>query len=184
MPGTGPLADARRGVPAAIRDSAGEARARVPRGDRRMPRADAAHIALPAGEQFTLEYVTGKSWSGYNWYQGNFQQPDPGQHRPADLHRSRDRPRVPRGLSRAPRLQRAARAAPGAGARLARVLGVPAVLAAVAHRGRHGELRHRGRVSRRGARRRSSATCCSRSPGSIPSTAARYYEVLARPRRR
>jgi hypothetical protein len=25
------------------------------------------------GEYFTLEYVTGKSWSGYNWYQGNAQ---------------------------------------------------------------------------------------------------------------
>jgi hypothetical protein len=30
------------------------------------------HIALPAEEEFTLEYVTGKSWSGYNWYQGNY----------------------------------------------------------------------------------------------------------------
>ncbi|MFZ5496816.1 MAG: hypothetical protein ACOZE5_15965 [Verrucomicrobiota bacterium] len=28
-------------------------------------------IPLPAGESFTLEYVTGRSWSGYNWYQGN-----------------------------------------------------------------------------------------------------------------
>ncbi|HYI12497.1 MAG TPA: hypothetical protein VEK57_25815 [Thermoanaerobaculia bacterium] len=32
----------------------------------------ADHMALPAGESFTVEYVTGKSWSGYNWYQGNF----------------------------------------------------------------------------------------------------------------
>jgi hypothetical protein len=31
-----------------------------------------AHVALPANERFTVEYVTGKSWSGYNWYQGNF----------------------------------------------------------------------------------------------------------------
>jgi len=31
-----------------------------------------AHTTLPAGEQFTVEYVTKKSWSGYNWYQGNF----------------------------------------------------------------------------------------------------------------
>jgi hypothetical protein len=31
-----------------------------------------AHITLPPGESFTLEYVTGKSWSGYNWYQGNY----------------------------------------------------------------------------------------------------------------
>jgi hypothetical protein len=30
------------------------------------------HIALPAGESFTVEYVTNKSWSGYNWYQGGF----------------------------------------------------------------------------------------------------------------
>ena len=28
------------------------------------------HIALPANEAFTLEYVTGKSWSGYNWFKG------------------------------------------------------------------------------------------------------------------
>lgn len=27
-------------------------------------------IPLPAGESFTLEYVTGKPWAGYNWYQG------------------------------------------------------------------------------------------------------------------
>lgn len=30
------------------------------------------HIPLPEGESFTVEYVTGKSWSGYNWYQGGF----------------------------------------------------------------------------------------------------------------
>ncbi len=30
------------------------------------------HITLPPGETFTVEYVTGKSWSGYNWYQGNY----------------------------------------------------------------------------------------------------------------
>ena len=28
-------------------------------------------IPLPAGEEFTLEYVTGKPWAGYNWYQGS-----------------------------------------------------------------------------------------------------------------
>ncbi|MET3132106.1 hypothetical protein AAKU55_002376 [Oxalobacteraceae bacterium GrIS 1.11] len=31
------------------------------------------HIALPAGENFALEFVGDKPWSGYNWYQGNFQ---------------------------------------------------------------------------------------------------------------
>ena len=32
----------------------------------------AAHVQLPASESFTLEYVTNKPWSGYNWYQGNY----------------------------------------------------------------------------------------------------------------
>jgi len=27
---------------------------------------------LPANESFTVEYVTNKPWSGYNWYQGNY----------------------------------------------------------------------------------------------------------------
>jgi hypothetical protein len=31
-----------------------------------------AHVTLPEGERFTVEYVTNKSWSGYNWYQGGF----------------------------------------------------------------------------------------------------------------
>jgi hypothetical protein len=30
------------------------------------------HVKLPPDEHFTVEYVTNKSWSGYNWYQGNF----------------------------------------------------------------------------------------------------------------
>jgi hypothetical protein len=30
------------------------------------------YVELPPTESFTVEYVTGKSWSGYNWYQGNF----------------------------------------------------------------------------------------------------------------
>ena len=29
-------------------------------------------LGLPMQERFTVEYVTNKSWSGYNWYQGNF----------------------------------------------------------------------------------------------------------------
>lgn len=29
-------------------------------------------VDLPEGEDFVLEYVTDKSWSGYNWYQGNY----------------------------------------------------------------------------------------------------------------
>jgi hypothetical protein len=30
------------------------------------------HIELPPGENFKTEFVTGKSWSAYNWYQGGF----------------------------------------------------------------------------------------------------------------
>ena len=30
-------------------------------------------IDLPPGESFTVEYVTDKSWSGYNWYKGDYQ---------------------------------------------------------------------------------------------------------------
>ena len=33
-------------------------------------RRTAAHVALPAGETFTVEYVTGQPWSAYNWFQG------------------------------------------------------------------------------------------------------------------
>lgn len=29
------------------------------------------YIALPAGEDFRIEYVKGEVWSAYNWYQGN-----------------------------------------------------------------------------------------------------------------
>ena len=29
------------------------------------------HIQLPKDERFDMAFVTGKSWSGYNYYQGN-----------------------------------------------------------------------------------------------------------------
>jgi hypothetical protein len=29
------------------------------------------HIRLPENERYTLEYVTGTNWGGYNWYQGD-----------------------------------------------------------------------------------------------------------------
>jgi hypothetical protein len=35
-------------------------------------RRTAQHIPLPLGESFRIEYVSGKPWSAYNWYQGNF----------------------------------------------------------------------------------------------------------------
>jgi hypothetical protein len=32
----------------------------------------AERLRLPAGETFTVEYVTGQSWSAYNWYKGDY----------------------------------------------------------------------------------------------------------------
>jgi hypothetical protein len=71
VPGKGPLSD---------RVDALQERFTVPR-DRLDPvmraaidecrRRTARHIALPANERFTLEFVTGKSWGGYNWYKGD-----------------------------------------------------------------------------------------------------------------
>ena len=35
-------------------------------------RRTARHINLPVGESFDMEFVTGKTWSGYNYYKGNY----------------------------------------------------------------------------------------------------------------
>lgn len=35
-------------------------------------RRTAQHIDLPADETFDMEFVTGKTWSGYNYYKGNY----------------------------------------------------------------------------------------------------------------
>jgi hypothetical protein len=71
VPGRGPLAE---------RVEAFQSRFIIPR-ERLEPVMRAAidecrrrtvrHIALPANERFTLEFVTGKSWGGYNWYKGD-----------------------------------------------------------------------------------------------------------------
>ncbi len=88
-------------------------------------------------------------------------QPHPGQHRSPDFRRPGHRPRVPRGISRPSRLQRAAREDAGSRPRLGRVLGVPAAIATVAHRRGIGQLRHRHRVPSR----RAGAT---RADGDLP----------------
>ena len=121
--------------------------------------------------------------------QGRLPQPDPGQHRPADLHRPRDRPRLPRGLSRPPRLQRAAREAPACASAAGWSSRSTAVHAAVADRRGHRQLRHRGGVPRRGARRVRARACSSRWPGStrrgrrvLPGAGARRAARLRRQR--
>ena len=118
--------------------------------DRRLPRAHArSTCTLPAGRALHRRVRHQQVVERLQLVSGRLPQPDPGQHRPADLHRPRDRSRLPRGLPRASRLQRAAREAPGQGSRLDRVHRLSAVLAAVADRRGHRELRHRGRLSRR-----------------------------------
>ena len=72
IPGTGPLA---------TRVDAFNERFVIPK-ERLKPVFDAAiaecrkrtteHIALPADESFVMEFVTGKPWSGYNYYQGKY----------------------------------------------------------------------------------------------------------------
>jgi len=72
VPGEGPLAD---------RVEAYLDRFTIPK-DRLQKTFDAAiarcrgrsvaHIPTPEGESFRLEFVTGKSWSGYNYYQGGY----------------------------------------------------------------------------------------------------------------
>ena len=72
VPGTGPLAERvdaftdrfiipRERLEPVMRAAIAECRRRT------LP-----HIPLPEGEAFTLELVTNKPWSGYNWYQGRY----------------------------------------------------------------------------------------------------------------
>ena len=72
LPGTGPLGEryktfrARFVIPPARLDAAFHAaidgcRSRT-----------LQHIKLPQRENFSVEYVTGKSWSAYNWYKGDY----------------------------------------------------------------------------------------------------------------
>ncbi|WP_333607068.1 hypothetical protein [Arsukibacterium sp.] len=49
------------------------------------------HISLPAGENFELEYVQDKPWSGYNWYKGKaFSLIQINSERPIDISRAVD----------------------------------------------------------------------------------------------
>jgi hypothetical protein len=71
LPGSGPLIDRYDRfkvafiIPAARVDRVFQEAIRGCRG--RVPSVD-----LPMQESFRVEYVTNKSWSAYNWYQGNF----------------------------------------------------------------------------------------------------------------
>src|SRR4051794_22901362 len=92
------------------------------------------HISLPAGGKVHCRIRDQQILERLQLVPGRVPQPDSGQHRSADLHRSGGRSRMPRGLPGAPRVQRAAREAPRQGSRLGRVHRLSALLTAVAHR--------------------------------------------------
>jgi hypothetical protein len=72
LPGTGPLADRYRRfrdrltIPAAKVDTVFKTAIAACRAH------TLAHIPLPPGERFDLEYVKGTSWNAYNWYKGQY----------------------------------------------------------------------------------------------------------------
>ena len=99
--GRGHADRALRSLQAGVRHPDGARRSRVPGGDPRLPRAHVPCVDLPTEESFTRRVRHRQIVERLQLVSGQLQEPDPGQHRPADLHRSRDRPRVPRGLSRA-----------------------------------------------------------------------------------
>ncbi len=72
LPGTGPLIDRYD----AFRQAFVVPPARLDRVFREAIRScrerTLRHVELPEEERFTVEYVTNKSWSGYNWYQGRY----------------------------------------------------------------------------------------------------------------
>jgi hypothetical protein len=72
LPGSGSLTDRLEAFRTAFVVPRGQLSAVFDRAIAECRRRTLAHVALPATESFTVEYVTNKSWSGYNWYQGNF----------------------------------------------------------------------------------------------------------------
>jgi hypothetical protein len=72
VPGEGPLAERVDALMDRFVIPAGRLDAVMRAAIAECRRRTVAHIPLPAGEAFTLEFVTGQSWSGYNWYQGNY----------------------------------------------------------------------------------------------------------------
>ena len=118
----GPAARPLHALPRRLRDPAGPARRHVQGGDRRLPPPDAgARARCRPARRFTVEYVTGKSWSGYNWYQGDYRSLiQVNTDLPIFVDRAIDLA-CHEGYPGPSRLQRAAREDAGARSRLARV---------------------------------------------------------------
>jgi hypothetical protein len=72
LPGSGPLIDRYDAFRRDFVIPADKLAAVFDRAIAECRRRTLQHMPLPAGESFTVEFVTNKSWSGYNWYQGGF----------------------------------------------------------------------------------------------------------------
>ncbi len=73
LPGEGTLADRFNAFRAAVAIPAEKLQPVFDAAIAECKRRTAAHYRLPETEKFTLRFVTGKPWSGYNWYQGDFE---------------------------------------------------------------------------------------------------------------
>ncbi len=71
LPGSGPLASRVEALTDAFDIPADKLPAVFEAAIAECRRRTMQHIALPENESFTIEYVTDKPWSGYNWYKGN-----------------------------------------------------------------------------------------------------------------
>src|SRR5215217_6011499 len=72
LPGAGPLNERMEAFQARFTIPADRLDAVMRAATAECRRRTLEHVALPAEEHFTLEFVTNKSWSGYNYYQGNY----------------------------------------------------------------------------------------------------------------
>ena len=73
LPGDGPTHERYREFRQQYRIPDDKVEAVVRRGIDACREQTRQHMALPEGENFTLEFVSGKPWGAYNWYQGNAQ---------------------------------------------------------------------------------------------------------------
>lgn len=73
LPGEGTVSDRVNALRAQLIIPADKLRAVMEAAIRAGRERTLQHIALPEGEDFVLEFVSDKPWSGYNWYKGNYQ---------------------------------------------------------------------------------------------------------------
>jgi hypothetical protein len=73
LPGAGALAERYNAFRGKVEIPADKLKAVFDAAIAECRRRTVAHYQLPDNERFTLRFVTDKPWSGYNWYQGDFE---------------------------------------------------------------------------------------------------------------